>query len=40
VLARSDEADAVRWGRAAGIGLFQGKKVRAGAGLEWLRSAA
>jgi hypothetical protein len=40
VLARADEMDAVRWGRAAGIGLFQGKEVRAGAGLGLLRSAA
>jgi hypothetical protein len=40
VLARANEVDAVRWGRAAGIGLFQGKEVRAGAGLGLLRSAA
>jgi hypothetical protein len=40
VLARADETDALRWGRAAGIGLFQGTAVHAGAGLGMLRSAA
>ena len=40
VLGRADDLDAVRWGRAAGIGLFQGQEVRAGAGHGLLRSAA
>ena len=40
LLARADERDAIRWGRAVGIGLFQGNAVRAGAGLVGLRSAA
>lgn len=40
LLARADEPDAVRWGRAAGIGIFQGDAVRPGAGLTGMRSAA
>ena len=42
LLARTDSPDAVRWGRAVGIGLFQGDAVRTGAGtgLERPRSAA
>ena len=40
VLARADDETAIRWGRAAGIGLFQGNAVRLGAGLTQVRSAA
>jgi hypothetical protein len=40
VLAHADTLDAVRWGSAAGIGLFQGHAVRAGAGLAPALSAA
>ncbi len=40
VLARADDLGAVRWGRGAGIGLFQGHAIRAGAGLAPLLSAA
>lgn len=40
LLTRADDGDAIRWGRAVGIGLFQGNAVRAGAGLVGMRSAA
>lgn len=40
VLSRADSHDAVRWGRAAGIGLFTGDAVRPGAGLATIRAAA
>ncbi len=40
LLSRANDADAIRWGRTAGIALFAGDAVRAGAGLERRRSAA
>ena len=33
LLARADEAEAVHWGRAVGMGLFQGDAARVHAGL-------
>ena len=40
VLARADDETATRWGRAAGIGLFQGDAAQTGTGLASVRSAA
>ena len=40
LLARADTPDAIQWGRAVGMGLFQGSAARPGAGLARVRSAA